>query len=139
MSTLPSQSGKRERSAARTISSTVSIGALASIQISAWRGTMMSRSGRSAKRMTPSSSSRSAAWKTPASVPSAIIALTSSSVTALGAVAAHAQEAEHRLGGGARNQTIGVPMVASSVIGPETKAAMPSALRSARRLGTARR
>ena len=30
----------------------------------------------------------------------------------------------------------GVPMAASTVIGPETKAAMPSALRSARRFGT---
>ena len=35
-----------------------------------------------------------------------------------------------------RNQTTGLPTAASSVIGPETKAAMPSALRSASRFGT---
>ena len=81
----PAQSGKREWPASRTSATTASKGSSASIQNIACRGTMMLRRGRSAKPMTPSSSSRSAAWKTPASVPSAIIALTSSSVTALGA------------------------------------------------------
>ena len=78
-----------------------------SIQSMAWRGTMIERSGRSAKRMTPSRSSRSASWKTPASVPSAIIALTSSSVTATaprrgGARRPSTASVERR-----RNQTIG--------------------------------
>ncbi len=102
----------------------------------ACRGSMIARSGRSAKRITPSSSSRSASWNTPTSVPSAIIALTSSSVTALGASPRRRRSPRTASVEMRRNQTIGAPIAASRLIGPETKAAIPSAFLSASRFGT---
>ena len=113
-----------------------SSGSPASSQSMAWRGTMTLRSGRSAKRITPSRSSRSASWNTPESVPSAIIALTSSSVTEEGASPRRPRSPSTASVEIRRNQTMGLPTAASTDIGPETKAAMPSALRSARRFGT---
>ena len=69
-------------------------------------------------------------------MPSAIIAFTSSSVTALGASPRSRSRPSTASVETRRNQTIGAPTAASRLIGPETKAAMPSALRSASRFGT---
>ena len=97
---------------------------------------MMARTGRSAKRITPSSILRSASWKTPASVPSAISALTSSSVTTLASTECRPSSRSTASVETRRNQTTGLPARASSSIGPETAAAIASAFCSARRLGT---
>ncbi len=135
-STSSEATGKREWPLEWISSRIVSGESASEIQATSGRGTMMERTLRSAMRSTPSIISRSFSSKTPDSVPSAIIALTSSSVTAFSPFSLAPTSLPTVSVDTRRNQTMGAPMVASARIGVETKQAIPSGLASAKRFGT---
>jgi hypothetical protein len=91
---------------------------------------------RSARRSTPSIMSRSAAWKTPVRVPSAMRLFTSSSVTVLSGFSGIRSSLISASVEIPSSHTTGAPAVASPAMNGATAAAMRSGSFMATRLGT---